>query len=99
MIRGYFNYIYLIGFMPCLTGCYIGVNDNGHQYIGIDWNNRHLDETLFYKKSSNCIRNQQNIAMTKLGSNYNERIDGDIYSKCVKNPSYQFISNSEYSNY
>lgn len=92
MIRGYFNYIYLIGFMPCLTGCY--------PCRFLDWNcNSDISETSWIKKTENCTSVQRKIAEHKLAKNYNIDVLGDIYSKCIENPNYKFESDPKYSNY
>ena len=58
---------------------------------GYDVNcNKDISNTAWYKKRTSCINVQQNIAKKLLQQNYNERIDSEIYSECVKNTDYKF---------
>lgn len=58
---------------------------------GYDINcNKDISNTAWYKKRTSCINEQQNIAKKLLQQNYNEKIDSEIYSECVKNTNYKF---------
>ena len=77
-------------FLLLLSGCYIGVNDNGGRYIGLDWNSNHLDKRLSYRKSVECEKKQQEIAKSVLKDKYTEAVANDILHKCIKSHRYKF---------
>lgn len=64
-----------------MSGCSSGI---------FDWNQMHLDETPRYKKRAACTSFQQNMARQLLGTNYNYKIEQNIFTECGSNPNYKF---------
>lgn len=73
-----------------LSGCYVKTNGT----IGLDWNMRNINDSMFYHQVSICFSEQKQIA--KFNVKYTEKIDTDILNKCIKNTDYKFISDPEY---
>ncbi|WP_424410413.1 hypothetical protein [Pasteurella sp. PK-2025] len=90
-------YISLFIIIFCLYGCYIGENDNGVPYIGIDWNSNKLDQRLSYKRADRCWQRERKIAVLKLGDKLSDSIDSDIWHKCAHSEGkYLFINDLAY---
>lgn len=83
------NFIFCISTAIMLTGCVFFAPS-----CGGDINcNKDIGNTTWYKKRASCIYEQQTIAKKLLKDKYNQEIDNDIYSKCVKDTNFNFQQN------
>lgn len=83
------NLIFYISTAIMLTGCVFFDSS-----CGGDINcNKDISHTTWYKKRASCINEQQTIAKKLLKDKYNQEIDSDIYSKCVKDKNFKFHQN------